>query len=86
MLKTALIVSAVLFGAATSTSTAQFSDDAISAEPTILNLPQADTVIAQFSYLEISHGADGFGLSVTDKTAVFVDVEFPGDLHIRIGF
>ena len=52
----------------------------------MIPLPQADTVIAQFSYLELSHDADGFSLSVTDKTAVFVDLEFPGDVHIRIGF
>lgn len=85
MLKTAILASAVMFGAAA--PTAQLADaEPATAEQTILNLPQADAVIAQFSYLEISHGADGFGLSITDKTAVFVDVEFPGQFHIRIGF
>ena len=85
MLKSAIIASAVMFGAAA--PTAQLADaDPATAEQTVLNLPEADAVIAQFSYLEISHGADGFGLSITDKTAVFVDFEFPGDLHIRIGF
>lgn len=85
MIKTAMIASAVLFGAAA--PAAQLTEAApVTAEQTILNLPAADVVVAQFSYLEISHGAEGFGLSITDKTAVFVDFEFPGDLHIRIGF
>lgn len=85
MLKTAIIASAVVFGAAA--PAANLADiDPATAEQTVLNLPQADAVIAQFSYLEISHGADGFGVSITDKTAVFVDLEFPGNLHIRIGF
>ena len=85
MLKTVIIASAALFGAAA--PTAQLTDVApVTAEHTLLNLPDADAVIAQFSYLEISHGAEGFGLSITDKTAVFVDFEFPGDLHVRIGF
>ncbi|MEP3654351.1 MAG: hypothetical protein ABJO36_05585 [Litorimonas sp.] len=84
MLKTAIIASAALFAAA---PTAQLAEaDPVTAEQAVLNLPATDAVIAQFSYLEISHGADGFGLSITDKTAVFVDFEFPGDLHIRIGF
>ena len=84
MLKTTLIASAILFGAAA--PTAPLADvDTATAEQTILNLPNPDAVIAQFSYLEISHGADGFGLSITDTTAVFVDFEFPGDLHVRIG-
>jgi len=84
MLKTAFIVSTILLAAP---AAPQFSNaDPVGADPIVLNLPQADTVVAQFSYLEISHGIDGFDFSVTDKTAVFVDFEFPGDLHIRIGF
>lgn len=85
MLKTVIIASAVIFGVAAPT-TPLAGPDPTTAEHTILNLPDPDTVIAQFSYLEISHGADGFDFSVTDKTAVFVDFEFPGDLHVRIGF
>lgn len=85
MIKTVMIASAVLFGAAAPTT--QLTEAApATAEQTILNLPNADVVIAQFSYLELSHGAEGFGLSITDKTGVFVDFEFPGDLHIRVGF
>ena len=84
MLKTAFIASVVLIGAAP--TSVQFSEITTPAEQTILNLPPAETVIAQLSYLEISHGPDGFGLSATVKTAVFVDFEFSGDLHIRIGF
>ncbi len=85
MIKTAMIASAVLFGVAAPTPQISESQPA-TADQTILNLPNPDVVIAQFSYLELSHGVDGFGLSITDETAVFVDVEFPGDLHIRIGF
>ena len=85
MLKTAILASAVMFGAAAPTAQLAEADPA-TAEQTLLNLPDADAIIAQFSYLEISHGANGFGVSITDKTAVFVDFEFPGDLHIRIGF
>jgi len=85
MLKTAILGTAVLFSAATPASQLIEADPA-TAEQTIINLPAADAVIAQFSYLEISHGADGFGLSITDETAVFVDFEFPGKFHIRIGF
>jgi hypothetical protein len=81
MMKTAILFTAtVLGGAAPAVPTVSDAD------PTILALPGAEKVIAQFSYLELSHGVEGFGLSVTDKTDVFVDVEFPGDLHIRIGF
>jgi hypothetical protein len=85
MLKTAIIASAVIFGAAAPAANLADTDPA-TADQTVLNLPEADAVIAQFSYLEISHGADGFGLSITDKTAVFIDFEFPGEFHIRIGF
>ena len=85
MMKTTLIISAVLMGAFA--SSAQVAEPAPEmAEQVILNLPPADSVIAQFSYFELSHDKAGFSLSVTDKTAAFVDVEFPGDLHIRIGF
>ena len=89
MMKTTLIIFAVLIGAAA--ASAQVAAPAAeplpeTAEQVILNLPPADTVIAQFSYFELSHDKNGFSLSVTDKTAAFVDVEFPGDLHIRIGF
>ena len=89
MIKTAIIASAVIFGAATpavNPSANLVNIDPVTAEQTALNLPNPDVVVAQFSYLEMTHGADGFGLSITDKTAVFVDFEFPGNLHIRIGF
>lgn len=85
MMKTALIASAVLFGAAAPTSQMSETDGA-SAEQTIMNLPATDSVIAQFSYLELSHDATGFSFAITDKTAVFVDLEFPGEFHVRIGF
>ncbi len=68
--------------AITGQATAQQTD----AEQTILNLPDTDAVVAQFSYLQLSHDLNGFSLAITDTTAVFVDFEFPGDLHIRIGF
>lgn len=85
MLKITIVAFAVLFGA--SAPIAPFAEtDPVTAEHVIFNLPDADAVVAQFSYLEISHDADGFGLSVTDKTAIFVNFEFPGNLHIRIGF
>jgi len=84
MMKTALILSATLFGAAVPSSTLNTIETS-TAEQTI-NLPKPDAVIAQFSYLELSHGVNGFDLTVTDKTAVFVDVEFSDNLHIRIGF
>lgn len=85
MLKTAIIASAVLFGAAVPSARVTETPPA-TAQQTLLNLPPAETVIAQLSYLEISHGIDGFGISVTDKTAVFVNFEFSGNLHLRIGF
>jgi len=85
MLKTAIIASAVMFGAAAPAGNFAETEPA-TAEQTLLNLPEADSVVAQFSYLEICHGASGFELSISDKTAVFVDFAFPGDLHIRIGF
>jgi hypothetical protein len=81
MMKTAILFTATVLGVSTPAG-----PTVTSADPTILTLPAAEKVIAQFSYLELSHGVDGFGFSVTDKTDVFVDVEFPGDLHIRIGF
>lgn len=85
MLKSAILASAVIFGAAAPVANSAGIDPA-TAEQTVLNLPETEAVVAQFSYLEISHGVDGFGLSITDKTAVFVDFEFSHDLHIRIGF
>lgn len=85
MMKTALIASAVLFGAAAPT-TQLAETELATAEQTVLNLPATDSVIAQFSYLELSHDSTGFSFAITDKTAVFVDLEFPGEFHIRIGF
>ena len=84
MLKTALIASAVMFGVAAPTQLE--TADLQTAEPTAFHLPAADVVVAQLSYLEISHGADGFQLSVTDETGVFVNFEFAGNRHVRIGF
>ena len=92
MMKTALFISTILFGAVAASAQVTNSniDPHIETTPATAHqaiaLPKADAVIAQFSYLELSHDADGFDLSVTDQTAVFVDLEFPGDLHIRIGF
>ncbi len=85
MIKTALIGSAILFGA---TSPILLHDDSrpATAEQTLANLPATDAVIAQFSYLEVSHGETGFSFEITDKSAVFIDLEFYGDVHIRIGF
>lgn len=75
MMKTTLfIAAAALTGAAQPT-----------AEQTVLPLPETK-VVAQIAYLEISQGADGFEFSLGEGTATFVDLEFPGDRHIRIGF
>ena len=85
MLKSAIITSAVLFGA--STPVLPIIDTApAAAEQTALNLPEVDAVVAKFSYLEISHDETGFGFSISDTTAMFVDIEFPGNLSVRVGF
>ena len=91
MIKTVILGTAIVFGAAgpivPTAPTAPITDSpATPAEQTALNLPATDAIVAQFSYLEISHSEDGFGLSITDNADIFVDFEFPGDLHIRIGF
>jgi len=89
MIKTTILISATIFGAVAASAQVPSIDidaDPATAEQVLLPLPKADTVIAQFSYLELRHGTDGFDVSVTGKTAVFLDVEFPGNLHIRIGF
>lgn len=84
MLKSAVIASAVLFGA--SVPVDNLSDtQTVSAEQTLLKLPKPDAVVAQFSYLELSHGANGFDISVTDSTDIFVDFKLAGKFHIRIG-
>lgn len=75
MLKTTLVIVAALFTGAPHTP----------ADPTFIPLPDAD-VVAQLAYLEISHGPSGFEFTLAEKTAVFVDLEFSGDRHIRIGF
>jgi len=85
MLKSAIITSAVLFGAATPVSSIVETPPA-TAEQIVSNPPEANAVIAQLAYLEINHGDEGFGLSIAENSAVFVDVEFPGNLHIRVGF
>ena len=87
MIKTAIFGTAIVLSAAAPTALfdAAAAPDS-NAEQTVLTLPVADDVIAQFSHLEISHGADGFGLSITDTADIFLDLAFPGDLHIRIGF
>lgn len=75
MIKTTLFISAAaLTGAAAPT-----------AEQTFVPLPEAE-VVAQVAYLEISHGPNGFEFTLAEKTAVFIDLEFSGDRHIRIGF
>ncbi len=85
MIKTAILGTTLLFGASAPSVPLAIGDSA-AAEQIGLTLPAADAIVAQFSYLEISHGDDGFELSITDTTDIFLDVEFPGDLHIRIGF
>jgi len=85
MIKTAILGTAIIFGAAA--PIAPLADSpATPAEQTALNLPATDAIVAQFSYLEISHSEHGFGLSITDNADIFVDFEFSGNLHIRIGF
>ncbi|WP_427453760.1 hypothetical protein [Litorimonas sp. WD9-15] len=75
MIKTTFTISALaLTGAANPT-----------AEQVILPLPETQ-VVAQIAYLEIGHGPAGFEFTLGEDTAVFVDLEFPGDHHIRIGF
>lgn len=84
MLKSVMIASAVLFGA--SVPVDNLSDvHPMPAEQTVLKLPKPDTVVAQFSYLEISHGENGFDVSVIDSTDIFVDFKLAGKFHIRIG-
>ena len=85
MLKSAIIASAVLLGTA-APITPHVEPAPVTAEQTALNLPEVDAVIAQFAYLEISHDQTGFGFSITEDTAVFVDLVFPGNLSVRIGF
>ncbi len=84
MLKTTILGTAIVFGAAAPVTQLTEANPA-TAEQTVLHLPSADAVIAQFSYLEFSHGADGFGLSIADNADMYLDFAFPGDLHIRIG-
>jgi len=84
MLKSAIIASAVLFGASAPVS--NLSDtQPVPAEQTILHLPKPEAVVAQFSYLEVSHGENGFDVTVTDSTDIFVDFKLAGKFHIRIG-
>jgi len=84
MMKTVLIASAVLFAAPPA---GQVTDaESVETQQTIMNLPETEAVIAQFSYLQLSHDVEGFSLAITDTTAIFVDLEFPGEFHIRIGF
>lgn len=79
MIKTALFISAAaLTGAANPVSGS-------TADPTFMPLPDTE-VVAQLAYLEISHGPTGFEFTLAETTAVFVDLEFSGDRHIRIGF
>lgn len=79
MIKTTFFISAVaLTGAANPTLGS-------TAEQVILPLPDTQ-IVAQIAYLEIGHGPTGFEFTLGDDTAVFVDLEFPGDHHIRIGF
>lgn len=85
MMKTILTAAAVILGAA-APATPLMHIDAATAEQTVLNLPDAEAVIAQFSYLELSHDETGLSLAVTDTSAVFIDLAFPGEFHIRIGF
>ena len=92
MMKTALIATAVIFGAAAPTPhiTAQLANGETpqieaTAQQVMIPLPGAESVIAQFSHLELSHDTGGFNLAITDHAAMFVDLEFPGEFHIRIG-
>jgi len=84
MLKSAILASVVLFGASVPFDNLSDSHP-ISAEQTVLKLPKPDAVVAQFSYLEISHGEKGFDVSVIDSTDIFVDFKLAGKFHIRIG-
>jgi hypothetical protein len=85
MLKSAIISSIVLFGTATPLSVPpQYTPS--NAEQTALSLPEVETVVAQFAYLEISHDETGFGFSITDESAVFLDIDFPPNLRVRVGF
>ena len=75
MMKTLIITSAI-----TLTGAAQPI-----AEQTKLPLPETK-VVAQIAYMEISHGPTGFEFSMTEDTAIFVDLEISGTHHVRIGF
>ncbi len=89
MIKTAILLTATALGFAAPalpTSTIRPAAPSVTeADPAFMALLPAKKVIAQFAYLEVQHGAEGFGFSITDQTGVFVDVEFPGDLYVRIG-
>ena len=84
MLKSVIIASAVLFGAAAPLAPPVDPAPA-TGEQTALNMPEVDAVVAQLIYLEISHDKTGFGFRIAENTAVFLDVEFPGNLSIRVG-
>ena len=84
MMKTALIATAVIVAAPPAAYLTDIEPEV--AEQTIMTLPETKSVIAQFSYLELSHDETGFRFAITDTNAVFVDLEFPGEFHIRIGF
>jgi len=88
MMKTVILISTTFFGAVAASAqvTELNSPTPIHIAEQTIAVPQAESVVAQFSYLELSHDVEGFHFSVTDKTNIFVDLEFPGDLHIRIGF
>lgn len=75
MMKTIILISAALLSGAPQPI----------AEPAFIPLPDAE-VVAQLAYLEISHGPTGFEFTLAKETAVFVELEFWGDRHIRIGF
>jgi len=85
MIKTIIFISAAIF--CTVAASAQVTDARpTTAEQAILALPQTDSVMAQFSHFQLSRDVDGFHLFVTDETAIFVDLGFAGDMHVRIGF
>lgn len=81
MMKSIIFMSAIaLTGATQSTTIAPTTVDQA-------KLSFAETkVVAQIIYMEINHGPKGFEFSLIEDSAVFVDLEFPGDTHIRIGF
>jgi len=79
MMKSIIFMSAMALTGATQATIPTTADQ------TKLSLAETK-VVAQIVYMEINHGPKGFEFSLIEDSGVFVDLEFSGDTHIRIGF